>query len=91
MQVTIVSYNIHQTLKLLVTHVVLSLAYTGPEGVQLHLSANVFTTKVLIVDTIFTSPTGDGITILRGHRSHAKVQPLEVQREYLYFSVILRP
>ena len=29
--------------------------------------------------------------ILRGHRSHAKVQPLAGQREYLHFSVILRP
>ena len=55
------------------------------------MSANVFTTKVLIVDTIFTSPTGDGTAILRGHPSHAKVQPLAVQREYLHFSVILRP
>ena len=32
-----------------------------------------FSTKVIIVDTIFTSPTGDGIAILRGHPSHAKV------------------
>ena len=30
-------------------------------------------TKVLIGDTIFTSPTGDGTAILRGHPSHAKV------------------
>ena len=37
------------------------------------LSVNVFSTKVLIVDTIFTSPTGDGTAILRGHPSHAKV------------------
>ena len=54
----------------------INLGLTGPEGVQLHLSANVFTTKVLIVDTIFTSPTGDGTAILRGHPSHAKVQRL---------------
>ena len=27
---------------------------------------NVFSTKVLIGDTIFTSPTGDGTAILRG-------------------------
>ena len=26
-----------------------------------------------IGDTIFTSPTGDGTSILRGHPSHAKV------------------
>ena len=68
----------------------INLGLTGPEGVQLHLSANVFTTKVLIGDTIFTSPTGDGTAILRGHPSHAKVQPLEVQRDYLHFSVIFK-
>ena len=39
----------------------------------LYLSVKVFSTKVLIGDTIFTSPTGDGTTILRGHPSHAKV------------------
>ena len=38
-----------------------------------HLSVNVFSTKVLIGDTIFTSPTGDGTAILRGHPSHAWV------------------
>ena len=37
------------------------------------LSSKVFSTKVLIGDTIFTSPTGDGIAILRGSPSHAKV------------------
>ena len=38
------------------------------------LSVNVFITKVLmIVDTIFRSPTGDGTAILPGHPSHAKV------------------
>ena len=39
----------------------------------LYLNFNVFSTKVLIVDTIFTSPNGDGTAILRGHPSHAKV------------------
>ena len=39
----------------------------------LYLSVNVFSTKVLIGDTIFTSPTGDGTAILRGHPSHSKV------------------
>ena len=39
----------------------------------LYLSVNVFGTKVLHGDTIFTSPTGDGTAILRGHLSHAKV------------------
>ena len=56
-----------------------------------YLSVNVFSTKVLIGNTIFTSPNGDGTGILRGHPSHAKVSPLAVQREYLHFSVILRP
>ena len=58
---------------------------------DLYLSVNVFSTKVLIGDTIFTSPNGDGTAILRGHPSHAKVSPLAVQRKYLHFSVILRP
>ena len=57
----------------------------------LNLSFNVFSTKVLIGDTIFTSQTGDETTILRGQLSQAKVLPLAVQREYLHFSVILRP
>ena len=35
--------------------------------------ANVFSMKVLIGNTIFTSPTGDGTAILRGHSSHVKV------------------
>ena len=46
----------------------------------LNLSDNVFSTKVLIGDTIFTSPPGDGTAILRGLLSHAKVSPLAVQR-----------
>ena len=37
------------------------------------LSANVFSTKVLIGDTFFTSPIGDGAAILRGYPSHVKV------------------
>ena len=56
----------------------------------LYLSVKVFSTKVLTGDTSFTSPTGDGTGILRGHLSHAKVQPLVVQREYLHFSVIFK-
>ena len=39
----------------------------------LYLSVNVFSTTVLIEDTIFTSPTGDGTAILRVHPNHAKV------------------
>ena len=38
-----------------------------------YLSVKVFSTKVLIRDTTFTSPTGDGTAILRGDLSHAKV------------------
>ena len=38
-----------------------------------YLSVNVFRTKVLIGDTIFTSPTRDGTVILRGHPSYGKV------------------
>ena len=56
-----------------------------------YLSVNVFSTKVIIGDTIFTSPTGDGTAILRGHPNHAKVYPFAGQREYLHFSVSLRP
>ena len=35
----------------------------------LYLSVNVFSTKVPIENTIFTSPTGDETAILRGHPS----------------------
>ena len=38
-----------------------------------YLSVNIFRTKVLIGDTIITSPTRDGTVILRGHPSHGKV------------------
>ena len=37
----------------------------------LYLSVNVFSTKVLIENTNFTSPIGDGTAILRGHPSRA--------------------
>ena len=58
----------------------------------LHLSVNVFGTKVLTGDTIFTFPTGVGTAFLPGHPSHAKVKPLaRSAKEYLYFSIILRP
>jgi len=39
----------------------------------LYLRVNVFSTKVLIRDTILNSPTGDGTVILPVHPSHAKV------------------
>ena len=66
----------------------INLSHTGSDGVQLNLTVNVFIKKVLIVGTIFTSPTGYRTAILRGHPSHAKVQPLGVQRDYLHFSVM---
>ena len=46
------------------------------------LSVNVFNTKVLTGDTIFTSAT------LRGHPRHAKVLSIAGKRLYLIFSVI---
>ena len=39
----------------------------------LYLSVNVFSTKVLIGEKIFTSPTGDGTAILSSYPSHVKV------------------
>ena len=58
----------------------------------LYLSVNVFSTKVLIGDTILTSPIGDWTTILRGDLSHMKVWPFGGQRySAFHFSVILRP
>ena len=51
----------------------------------LHLRVTVFSTKILIKDTIFTSPTGDWTTKLCGHPSHTKVQPFAGQRPYLRF------
>ena len=38
----------------------------------LYLSVNVFSRKVLIGDTILTSPTENETAILRGHSSHAR-------------------
>ena len=58
---------------------------------KLNLSVNVFSTKLLIGNTIFTSLTGDGTAILSGQPSHANVWPLVVQGKYLHFSVILIP
>ena len=39
----------------------------------LYFSFNVFSPKVIIGDSIFKPPTGDGAAILRGHPSHSKV------------------
>jgi len=56
------------------------------------LSVNVFSTKVYELRTLFfTSLTGDGTALLRGHSSHVKVYRFAGQRRYLHFSVILRP
>ena len=62
----------------------------------LFLSVNVFSTKVLIKDSILTSPTGDGATILCGHPSHAKVwlfaRKAKVVLSFLsYFSQSISP
>ena len=56
----------------------------------LYLSVKVFSKEVLIGDTIFTSPTGDGTAISRCRPRYAKVEPFARQRKYLHFSVILR-
>ena len=52
----------------------------GMKKKGLYLGANVFSTKVLIGDAIFTSPTGDGTASFRVHPSHAKVQSFAGQR-----------
>ena len=57
----------------------------------LYLSLNVSCTKALIGHTIFTSRTGDQTAILLVNPSHAKVSPFAGQRQYLHFSVVLRP
>ena len=44
-----------------------------PNNKALYLSDNVFRTKVLIGETTFTSSTGDGTAILRGHLSQARI------------------
>ena len=42
-----------------------------------------------INETIFTSLSGDGTAILRGHQNHAKVQLFAGIREYHHFSVLV--
>ena len=49
--------------------------------IALYLSVNVFSTKVLIEDTVVTSTTVDGTVILRGHPSHAKLRSSRLQCE----------
>ena len=46
---------------------------TNKQTKNTYLSVNVFSTKVLIGDTICTSPTEDRTTILRDHPSQARV------------------
>ena len=43
--------------------------------------SNVLSMKILIGDTILTSPTGDRTAILRGYLNLAKVYLFAVQRE----------
>ena len=47
------------------------------------MSVNVFSTKVLIWDTIFTSPTGDVTAILRGHPSPRRSSHLQGKGHYI--------
>jgi len=56
-----------------------------------YLSVKVCSTKVIIGDTIFTSPCGDGTATLSIHRSHAKFQPFAGQKKHLHSSAIVRP
>ena len=61
---------------------------------KLYLSVNVFSTKVLIGDTVFTSTTVDRTVILRGHPSHAKLRSSRLQCKdttfisYSYFKTL---
>ena len=59
--------------------------------ITFYLSVNLCSTKVLIKCTFCSFPNGDGAAILRGHLSHAKVQPFAGWRQHLRFSVILIP
>ena len=52
--------------------------FDGKKACALYLSVNVFRTKVLIRDTSFTFPAGDGTAILCGRLSRAKVSLLAV-------------
>ena len=52
----------------------------------LYFGINVFSMEALTGDTIITFPNGEGTAILRGHLSHAKVQPPAGQGKlYLHF------
>ena len=58
------------------------------DKLALYLSVNVFSTKVLIGDIIFTPSIGDGATIQFVIRATPGLSACS-EREYLYFSVIL--
>ena len=51
------------------------------QKIALYLSVNVFSTKILIGNTVFTSTTVDGTVTLRGHPSHAKLRSSRLQRK----------
>ena len=57
----------------------------------LYLSSKVFSTKVLIGETIFTFPTGDGMAFYVVVRAMRRSSCFSGQSPYLHFSVILRP
>ena len=50
------------------------------------LSVDVFCTKVLMGDTIFMSPSGDGAAILLDHLNHTKFLPFAERTLYLYLN-----
>ena len=56
-----------------------------------YLSVNGFSTKVLIGTLFLPLLLETEAPFLHGHLSHAKVQLFAAQRQYLHFSVILRP
>ena len=47
--------------------------YGRNKKIAIYLSVNVFSIKVLIGDTVFTSTTVNGTVILRGHPGYAEV------------------
>ena len=57
----------------------------------LQLSANVFSRKEQIEDTIFTSPTSDRPAILRGHPSGRSLAVCRTKAAEAVCSVILSP
>ena len=53
------------------------------------LSVNVFSTNLLIGDTIFTSPTGNGTAIsIRDHPSHVKVHRINHVNQLILIAYI---